>query len=301
MIGAIDIGGSKTAVGGIREDGTIVHRSECATEPLQGFENAIRRVQQLMRAIVDTSGKLDGIGIACPGPLDPLTGIIGEVGTLPGWQGGNLIEAFEAEFRVPVAVENDADAAALAEVVWGTAAGSWNFLYVTVSTGIGGAIVINGELYRGVGNSHPELGHQIIDRSGPRCYCGSRGCWESLASGSAMSVWMREQDPDAPCITAERICDLARHGNERARRAVEREAYYLGLGLANLVTLFTPEMIALGGGVMKSASLILKDAVKVVGEVCTQVPADKTRICIASLGSDVGLLGAAQSWLHRYQ
>ena len=112
---------------------------------------------------------------------------------------------------------------------------------------------------------------------------------------------MREHYPDGSTLTAERICELARQGNELAQRAVKREAFYLGLGLANLVTLFTPDVIALGGGVMKSGSLFLEDAVKVVREVSTQVPADKTRIGLASLGSDVGLLGAAQSWLQRYQ
>lgn len=301
MIGSVDIGGSKIAVGGVKEDGTIVFRRECPTEPLKGFEDSVRRIKQLLRAVTENCGTLDGIGIACPGPLDPSTGIIGEVGTLPGWQGGNLIKAFEADCKVSVAVENDADAAALAEVAWGNAAGCRSFIYVTISTGIGGGIVFNGELYRGAGNSHPEVGHQILDRSGPQCYCGSRGCWEILASGTAMSAWMHEHDPDAPPLTAERICDLARQGNEPAQRAVKREAYYLGLGLANLVTMFTPDVIALGGGVMKSGSLFLKDAVKVVQKLCTQVPSDKTRICIASLGSDAGLLGAAQSWLQRYR
>lgn len=301
MIGAVDIGGSKTAVGGVSDDGTIMYRCECSTDPLLGFEDSIRRIKQLLRTVIQNCGKLDGIGIACPGPLDPSTGIIGEVGTLPGWQGGNLMREFEAEFDASVAVENDADAAALAEVAWGTAPGCRSFIYVTVSTGIGGGIVFNGELYRGAGGSHPEVGHQIIDLSGPHCYCGSRGCWEILASGPAMSAWMHEQDPDSPSVTAERICDLARRGNETALRAVKREAYYLGLGLANLVSLFTPDVIALGGGVMRSESLFLEDAIKVVRKVCTQVPSDKTRICVASLGADVGLLGAARSWLLKYR
>lgn len=116
-----------------------------------------------------------------------------------------------------------------------------------------------------------------------------------------MSAWMREQDPGALSVTAEEICELATQDNELAQRVVKREAYYLGLGLANIVTLFTPDMIALGGGVMKSGSLFLKDAVNVVRDVSTQVPADKTQIRLASLEADVGLLGAAQSWLQRYE
>lgn len=301
IIGAVDIGGTKIAVGGIREDGAIAHRCECLTEPTKGFQYAMQRVKEMLRTVATACTRLDGIGIACPGPLDPFTGVIGDVGTLPGWQGGNLVKELQSEFAATVAVENDADAAALAEMNWGAAKGSKNFIYITVSTGIGGGIILAGELYRGVGGSHPELGHQIIDGAGPRCYCTAHGCWESLASGSAMSSWMYDQQPDNPSITAAAICELARQGNELALRAVKREGYYLGLGLANLVTLFTPDVIALGGGLMKSSSLFFDDALKVVRSVCTQVPVEKTQITLASLGSNTGLLGAAQSWLCRYR
>jgi glucokinase len=299
MIGAVDIGGTKIAVGGIRDDGTIAYRCECLTESAKGFHDAMQRLKDMLWAVAAACTRLDGIGIACPGPLDPFTGIIGDVGTLPGWQGGNLVEELQSEFGVTVAVENDADAAALAEANWGAAKGTQNFIYITVSTGIGGGIILAGELYRGAGGSHPELGHQIIDGSGPLCYCKAHGCWESLASGSAMSSWVRDQESNALPLTAEAICELARQGNELALRAVQREGYYLALGLSNLVTLFTPDMIALGGGVMKSSSLFLDDALKVVRDVCTQVPAEKTQITLASLGSEAGLLGAAQAWLCR--
>jgi glucokinase len=300
MIGAVDIGGTKIAVGGVREDGTIVYRCECPTEPAKGFSDAMQRIKAILHNVEDMCSGLDGISVACPGPLDPFTGVIGDVGTLPLWLGGNLIEELQTEFAVSVAVENDADAAALAEAKWGAAKHSRNSIYITVSTGIGGGIILGGELYRGVGASHPELGHQIIDASGPLCYCKAHGCWESLASGSAMVSWTREQQPTTSVTTAAAICELARQGNELALRAVKREGYYLGLGLANLVTLFTPDVITLGGGLMKSSSLFLDDALKVVRELCTQVPAEKTQIGLAFLGSDSGLLGAAQAWLCRY-
>jgi glucokinase len=254
-----------------------------------------------------------GIGVACPGPLDPFTGIIGDVGTLPGWQGGNIVAELGREFGVPIVVENDADAAALAEATWGravagsavTVAGSvltkdsGCFLYVTISTGIGAGMVLAGELYRGAGGAHPEMGHQVLDWSGPLCYCGSRGCWEGLASGPAMTAWMREQRPAAGELTAEHICGLARRGDELALRAVERESRYIGLGLANLITIFAPEVIVLGGGVMNSADLFLDRVRQVVRETATQVPFAKTRIVSASLGPDTALAGAAMGWIHR--
>jgi glucokinase len=302
IIGAVDIGGTKIAAGAVTREGVILTRLVCATAPEEGFGLAMQQIKGMLRdAAVRAGAAFEGIGVACPGPLNPYTGLIGDVGTLPGWRGHNLVAELEPEFGVPVAVENDADAAALAEANWGAAKDSEHFIYITVSTGIGGGIVFFGELYRGAGEAHPELGHQVIDASGPLCYCKARGCWESLASGLAMVSWMREQHPGAPELTAAQICALAEQGDQLAQRSVEREGYYLGLGLANLITLFTPDTIALGGGVMRSSHLFLDRAQEVVREVCTQVPAENTQITLASLGSDTGLAGAAQAWLGRYQ
>ena len=192
-----------------------------------------------------------------PGRSIRSQGSSGDVGTLPGWQGLNLVEELQQEFGVPVAVENDADAAALAEAHWGAAKGSERFIYITISTGIGGGIIFSGKLYRGADGAHPELGHQVIDASGPLCYCRARGCWESLASGVAMTAWMRSQQPGAPELSAAQICALAEQGDPLARRSSRGRGHYLGLGLANLITLFTPDAIALGGGVMKSSHLFL--------------------------------------------
>ena len=300
MLGAVDIGGTKIAVGAVSDDGTIVSRCECPTSPARGFPYAIELIKQMLHSVSPESSKIEGVGIACPGPLDPATGIIGDVGTLPGWQGANLVAELEREFGVMVAVENDADAAALAEAKWGAAKNHRSFIYVTVSTGIGGGIILSGQLYRGVGGAHPELGHQVIDSVGPLCYCGSRGCWESLASGSAMVSWMREHYPNDAAPSASEICERARMSDPVALRVLERQGYFLGLGLANLVTLFSPDVVSLGGGLMKSSSLFLERALAVVRKTCTQVPVEKTCITIASLGQDAGLLGAAQAWLCRY-
>src|SRR5208283_2868855 len=261
IIGAVDIGGTKIAAGAVTKEGTIITRLECATAPEEGFGLAMQRTKGMLREAAARAGaEFEGICVACPGPLNPYTGMVGDVGTLPGWQGRNLVAELEPEFGVPVAVENDADAAAFAEANWGAAKGSERFIYITVSTGIGGGIILFGKLYRGADGAHPELGHQVIDASGPLCYCRAHGCWESLASGIAMAAWMQEQRPSTPELTAAQICALAEQGDPSALRAVDREGYYLGLGLANLITLFTPDAISLGGGVMKSSHLILPRA-----------------------------------------
>jgi glucokinase len=269
-IGAVDIGGTKIAVGAVREDGAILERLECPTEPEKGFQSAMQRITRMLQALTASGLQLDGIGVGCPGPLNPFSGEIGDVGTLPGWQGGNLIDDLQGRMNLQVVVENDADAAALGEARWGSDATAGSFVYVTISTGIGGGMLIGGQLYRGVDGAHPEIGHQVLDNSGPLCYCGARGCWESLASGPAMVSWMREQYPDAPAVTASEICDSAKRGNTNALKCTEREGYYIGIGLANLITTFAPDRIALGGGVMKSSSLFMDVARKVIRDICTR-------------------------------
>jgi glucokinase len=298
-IGAVDIGGTKIAAGIVSDGGQILHRSECPTEPKRGLHDAIDRIHRMLQAAIDQCGSIDGIGIACPSPLDPLTGVIGDVGTLPGWEGGHLADAVGERFDIPVVVENDADAATLAEYAWGATKTSGTLIYVTISTGIGGGIVQRGQLYRGARGAHPEFGHQLIDPAGPLCYCKLSGCWESLASGLSMSAYFSEIDPDRGQLTAAEICGLAQEGDPLAIRAIKRESHCLGLGLANLVTLFVPEVISLGGGVMRSSDLFLDDVRAIVRRLCTQVPVENTTITLSSLGPDIGLLGAAQSWLLR--
>jgi glucokinase len=298
-IGAVDIGGTKIAVGIVRDDGQILHRSEVPTDARRGFQDAIQRIREMLRQAIERCGTIDGVGVGCPGPLDPFTGVIGDVGTLPGWNGCDLTEALGAHFGVSVVVENDADAATLAEYAWGATRTRGTLIYVTISTGIGGGIVQSGRLYRGVRGAHPELGHQLIDPSGPLCYCTISGCWESLASGSAMSACFHQTNPERGSLTAAEICTLAQQGDPLALRAVKREAHYLSLGLANLVTLFAPEVICLGGGVMRSSELFLGDVRAMVRSLCTQVPVEYTTVTLSALGADIGLLGAAQSWLLR--
>jgi len=177
-------------------------------------------------------------------------------------------------------------------------------IYVTVGTGIGGGILVDGRLYRGVDHAHPELGHHVIDASGPACLCGFHGCWESLAAGPAMAEWVKAEAPSDYAhrenLSAKKICELAQAGDALAQRAVAREAYYLGLGLANLIVLFTPDAIVLGGSVMKSAHLFLDGIRKVIRESCRYVPFEKTELALASLGDDANLIGAARVWHHRF-
>jgi len=248
--------------------------------------------------------QLSGVGIGSTGPVDPFSGDFGEVDFLPKWRGKSLVKDLERIFNVTVALENDGDAGALGEAGWGAGRNKARLIYVTVGTGIGGGIVLDGKLYRGVDGAHPEVGHQVIDPSGPPCSCGFRGCWEALAAGPAMAAWLESTaPPDYPHragLTAKRICQLAIEGDELARSAVSREARYLGLGLANLINLFTPDAIVLSGSIMKSADLFLPGIRETIRQGCRFVPFEKTELLLASLGENANLIGAAMVWHHRF-
>ena len=305
MVGAIDIGGTKIAVGIVDPEGKLLFRCESATQGDGPYESALDRTVAMLRVAAASTGvKLGGIGIGSTGPVYPFTGEIGDVSFFPQWRGQNPVKDLEKIFGVSVAIENDGDAAALGEAAWGAGKNKSRLIYVTVGTGIGAGIILDGQVYRGVDQSHPEIGHHVIDASGPPCSCGFRGCWESLAAGPAMVSWLENNTPrDYPHrtdLTAKRICELARQGDDWAQRAVKREARYLGLGLANLVTLFVPDVIVLGGSVMKSVDLFLDEIRNVIASSCRFVPYDKTELVLASLGEDTNLIGAARVWYHRF-
>ena len=189
MIGAIDIGGTKFAMGIVSETGEeVIARTEIPSNPELGVEAGISKIIKTLRTLtLQADEALQGIGIGCTGPVYPFTGELGRIEFLPGWEGVNLVQKIQDVFDVSVAIENDADAAALGEYICGAGKGTDNFIYLTVSTGIGGGVIINKNLYRGAAGSHPEIGHHVIDPTGPKCFCGARGCWESLASGPALA------------------------------------------------------------------------------------------------------------------
>jgi glucokinase len=302
-IGAVDIGGTKIAAGMVDDTGRVLVKEETPSQLAATWPEALERIIAMLRRAERVSGySIAGIGIGSTGPVDPVRGTFGNLDTLPQWSGGAIVDDLSSEFHVPVAMENDADAGALAESGWGAGAGKSCLIYVTVGTGIGGGIILNGKLYRGVDGAHPEFAHQVIEASGPPCSCGLSGCWESLASGPAMARWMEAQPESAgkTGVTAQSIYALAGSGDALARRAVERETFYLGIGLANLVNLFTPDAIILGGSIMKGAGRYLQQIRQVMERGCRFVPLDKVELRLASLGEDANLIGAARVWHHRF-
>lgn len=302
-IGAIDIGGTKIAVGVVDDSGRVLARREAPTQTAGPWPQALARIAgMLSEAARDANATIAGIGIGSTGPLDPLHGKFQDLDTIPQWSGASPVDDLAREFGVSVAMENDADAGALGEAAWGAGKNKSRLIYITVGTGIGGGMIFDGHLYRGVDGAHPEVAHQVIDAQGPLCSCGLRGCWEALASGPAMARWMASHPEyrGEVGLTARRIYEHALAGDPLAARAVERENFYLGIGFANLVNLFVPDTIILGGSIMKSAGAFLEDIRRVMQQGCRFVPLDKVELALASLGDDVNLIGAARVWHHRF-
>lgn len=305
-VGALDIGGTKIAAAIVDETGRVLARSECPTAGERGFEDAIARMRAMLtEASLQAGVRMAGIGIGCTGPVDPFSGLVGDVDFMPSWRGRDLAGSLSKAFAIPVALENDADADALGEARWGASKGKSRLIYVTVGTGIGSGMVFDGVLYRGANGAHPEVAHLVIEASGPQCYCGARGCWEALAGGPAMAAWANAQRRAAgiegPDLTGAQICELAQDGDRMAREAVAREGWYLGVGIANLVSLYAPDAIVLGGGVLQNIQMYLDTIWKVIRTNCKYVPYEHIEIGPSSLGPDAALIGAAQTWFHRYQ
>ncbi len=305
ITGAVDIGGTKIAVGAIDAAGRLVAREETPTAAARGFDDAMERVAALLeRFRQQIAEPMRGVGIGCTGPVDPFRGTIGDVDFLPGWKDANPVAALASRLHLEVAMENDADAAALAEAAWGAGRGRKSLIGVTVGTGIGAGILINGAIYRGVDGAHPEIGHHVIDDTGPACSCGARGCWESFASGPAIAARYARTAKVAhspyPELNTRQICELARAGDALALKEVARAGRYLGIGIANLITLYVPELIVLSGSVMNSVDLFLPTIREVVRRQCGYVPADRVELIPSSLRGDAPLIGAGVVWAYRY-
>lgn len=308
LICAVDVGGTKIAVGLVDAAGKIWEQESAPTDRNKGFEVGLASIQAMLNRCLSRrpDAHLLGVGVGCTGPVNPDTGVLGPNSFLPLWEGVSTIAMLERALGLSVAIENDADAAALGEYSWGAGQETESCIYVTVSTGIGCGIILNGRLLRGAGGAHPELGHFIIDPGrGPTCYCGARGCWESLASGTALAAWYASQLlerglPASGPLDAREVCRMAGQADPLAQEAVVREGYYLGIGLANLINTFVPEVIVLGGGVMESWPLFEAQARAVIHQSCGLVPFERTELRRASLGARTGLAGAARVWFHRY-
>ena len=335
LVVGVDLGGTQIRTAVLRGP-RLLSRLSMLTGDDSSPQNVIPRmisaVHQVLAdaqvSIADTAG----IGIGAPGPLNGRTGIVFSPPNLLNWENVPLRDIFAREFAVPIFVENDADVAALGEYMFGAGRGTQEMVYLTISTGIGGGIISNGQLVVGASGMAGELGHMSVDMHGPLCNCGSVGCLEVIASGTAIARRASElieqgkgeslrsyilahqssnQEADTPTdraralqdhvrVNAQIVAQAAEAGIPEANEVIASAARALGFGLINIIHIFNPERIILGGGVVQMGSLLLEPAQRLVDKHTMLMPRTAVDIVEAQLGSDVGLVGAgALLYYHR--
>lgn len=317
LIIGIDVGGTKVAGGLVTLKGRLVESLVVPTYAEKGFDKSYAQIVRLIDHLMRAAGgkqKLRGIGICAPGPLNPKNGIVINPPNLPGWHDVQLAKLIGKRFDVPARVENDANAAGLAEVLFGAAVGLKDVFYVTVSTGIGTGIIISRKIYHGKNGVAGEGGHVSIDYHSPyRCGCGTLGCIEALAAGPAMARRARvmlEQEHTLPSllrrtthghleeITPLMIEESARQGDRVAKTVLDDTGFFLGVWLAGMITLFDPEAVVIGGGVSRIGKPLFDKIAETIPQyTINRSLAVKTPVIPAKLQKNVGIYGAAAVFL----
>lgn len=271
------------------------------------------RLTQLIKSVWPESGEVLSIGVAAPGPLNPKTGVLLSAPNIPEWKNFTLSKYIEAEFNTPTAAGNDANLAALGEWKFGAGKGHHHMIYLTISTGVGGGVIIDDRLLVGANGLAGELGHLTVSPDGPFCSCGQRGHLEAMASGPSIVRWVKEkledgvksQIPRDEPLTPKLIAQAAQKGDELALGAFKRAGTFIGHAIADFLHIFNPTAIIIGGGVSQAGELILtpiKDAIPKY--LFGPGYLEGLVILKAALGDDAGLMGAlalSREMLHRQQ
>ncbi len=315
LILGVDIGGTKSAVVLARTDGEILQRRAFATQedgpdPDAALAKLVSLAREVMAAGGVMAGDLLGAGVSCGGPLDSATGTIYAPPNLPEWKAVPVKQIFQDALGLSVRVENDANATALAEWKFGAGQGARNIVFLTMGTGIGGGLILDGRLYRGTNDLAGEIGHQTILMNGPRCGCGKRGCLEALASGPAIARLARESmrygrhkrvlalaGGRASDITALHVVEAAKAGDPFGISILEEAGTYMGVGIANVIQTLNPERVILGTIAVHAGELILGPIRAAVQEYAWERSRSVCEIVPAALGDRAQDLAAIALWL----
>lgn len=308
----VDLGGTKIAAAALDADtgklaGALVVPTEAHEGPQAVIARVARVVDQVCRSLGLARGDVAGVGVGVPGYIDPAAGTTLLLPNLPGaWHGLPAGAMLREQTGLPAALINDARAFVLAEAAQGAGRGAHTVVGLTLGTGIGGGIAIDGRLHLGISGSAGEVGHMTIDPDGPPCNCGNRGCLEQFASGPAISALGVKAvlhgattaigaiaGGDLGAITPETIRQAAEAGDAVAREILQRAGGYLGVGVANLVTTLSPNRVILGGSVALLGRWLFEPVEAMVRQRVRAVPVDEVAIVPAALGGDAGVIGAA--------
>jgi len=305
LVFAADVGGTHIRAAVVDQDGKILLRTKQNTpqandpdEIVRALVNAVREGEKL-----GIANEITAVSVVVPGTVDVEKGMVVRAPNVPSLNGFQLTDALSSELNRSALIENDANAAAVGEMWLGAGRGKRTIVCVTLGTGVGGGIVLDGKLWRGVDGAAAEIGHMCVDPfGGVACGCGSRGCLEVYASATAIVRMTREAKPRYPEsvldekeeLTSQIIFDAGVAGDELALEVFRRMGVYLGIGLANLINILNPEMIVIGGGLANGWQLFEKNMRQQVAERAFPLLAARVQIVRAACGDDAGLLGAAR-------
>lgn len=304
----VDLGGSMTKIGLSNRSGVIIGRRAVPTRGEEGPEPIVREIARVIDELVEEAGisrsSLLGVGIGSPGPLDTGSGVIIDTPNLK-WKNVPLREMIRHETGLRAVLDNDGNTAAYGEWWKGAGIGAGSLVCLTLGTGIGGGIVIGGEIWHGVSDMAAEIGHMTIVVDGRRCNCGNHGCFEAYASATGITARVREAiaggrasslsdkcGGDLGGITSEIVCGEALAGDPLSREIMAETARYLAVGVANMVNILNPEVIVIGGGVAEAGDLLFAPLREAVGEHAFPIAVERARIVPAILGNDAGMIGA---------
>lgn len=305
----VDIGGTNVKIALVDQKGAIIYSNSVPTRAEMGYEYTIKNIKETIYTSLEESEitieSIGGIGFGLPGQINSETGVVRLLPNIPGWVNVPLGQIIEDEFKVKCKIDNDVRVATLGEFTYGAGQGCKNLVCITVGTGVGSGLIVNGQLVRGASMSAGEIGHMILQaHEGPICGCGNTGCLEAFASGPSIVQLANEYISGGKSakfvelangreITPFIVYEAAMQGDAVAKRIFAVVGEWLGIALTSVVNLLNPEKIIIGGGVSQAGSLLTEPVKKTINERAIKVSADAVEVVIAKLGERAGVIGAS--------
>jgi len=304
----IDVGGTNIKIALVNEQGSIIYSNSIPTRAEMGYEYTINNMKEaitdLLKETKSEAKNIEGLGFGFPGQIDCQKGIVRLAPNIPGWVDVPIAKIMEKEFGIPTRVDNDVRCAALGELNFGAGVGCENLVCITVGTGIGSGLIINGKLVRGASNAAGEIGHIKLDiNGGPLCGCGDRGCLEAFASGPSIVAMAEDyikggkstkyRELANPEITPYVVSEAAKQGDAVAKRIFTIMGEYIGMGLVSVVNLLNPEKIIIGGGVAAAGDILLDPIKETIIKRSMPISGSAVKVVPAQLGNTAGVIGAS--------
>lgn len=304
----VDVGGTNIKIALVDNNGEISYSNSIPTRAEMGYEYTIKSMKQAINTLMEETqtnkDSIEGIGFGFPGQIDYKNGIVRIAPNIPGWINVPIAQEFEKEFNIPVKVDNDVRCAALGELNFGAGKGCENLVCITVGTGIGSGIIINGKLVRGASNAAGEIGHiKLQTNGGPICGCGDTGCFEAFASAPTIVSMAQEyikggkstkyREMSDGEITSYIVAEAAKQGDAVAKRIFTIMGEYLGIGLASVVNLLNPEKIIIGGGVAEAGDVLFDPIKETIIKRTLPISGSTVQVVPAQLGNSAGVIGAS--------